>query len=210
MQHSVYLHGWCSGPHSNKAQFIRQLWQQQQLPLHIPDLNQPDFFHLTLSRQIAQVEAHLRTQQQVTLIGSSLGALTALCLAERCPQVARLILFAPAVNFAQNARRLLNDDDMQRWASEGQLALYHHAHAANCAISYGFYEDMQTYSDADLQRVLPTLVLHGAEDEVIPVQDCLAFATQRPWIECHVLNSDHSLGNVFPDMARHIQGFCQF
>ena len=102
----IYLHGWASGPFSNKARFFSQHFAQQGLTLQTPDLNQNDFFHLTLSRQIEQVK-NLLSDQAVTLIGSSFGGLTALWVAEQCQQVKRLVLLAPALDFSTRCLTLI-------------------------------------------------------------------------------------------------------
>ncbi|MBW4549590.1 MAG: alpha/beta fold hydrolase [Aphanocapsa sp. GSE-SYN-MK-11-07L] len=92
----IYLHGFASGPKSTKAVYLSDRFANAGVPLVVPDLNQDNFYHLTLSRQIAQVEALLPVDTPITLIGSSFGGLTAAWVAQRCPQVARLILLAPA------------------------------------------------------------------------------------------------------------------
>jgi pimeloyl-ACP methyl ester carboxylesterase len=208
--YSIYLHGWCSSPQSTKAQLFQRLWQMRQCHLFIPDFNQPDFFNLTLSRQIQQVKHHITAHSDVTLIGSSLGALTALWLAETCPQVQRLILLAPALNFADNAQRLLTFEQANRWRNKRQLAVYHYATQTEQLISYGFCEDIRLYPDQNLQRNLPTLLLHGKEDKTIPHQDCLHFVQSRPWIQSHILQSDHGLGSVFTDIERLVDDFLGF
>ena len=205
--HSIYLHGWCSSPQSAKAQLFQRLWQARQCSLFVPDFNQPDFFNLTLSRQIQQVKQHITAYSEVILIGSSLGALTALWLAETCPQVRKLILLAPALNFADNAQRLLTFEQSSRWQNEQQLAVYHYATQTEQLISYGFYEDICFYSDQDLQRDLPTLLLHGKYDETIPYQDCLHFVQSRPWIQYHLIQSDHGLGSAFADIEVFVNDF---
>ena len=58
-------------------------------------------------------------------------------------------------------------------------------------------------------RPVPTLILHGCEDEVIPIQASRDFTRQRPWVQLIELNSDHSLGNVLPEIWQAIQIFCQ-
>ena len=77
-QHFIYLHGFASSPESTKAVYLRDRFAELQINLTIPDLNQGDFSHLTISRQLEQVAAELPPPPTpVTLIGSSLGGLTA-------------------------------------------------------------------------------------------------------------------------------------
>ncbi|MDJ0730564.1 MAG: YqiA/YcfP family alpha/beta fold hydrolase [Crocosphaera sp.] len=96
----IYLHGLVSSPQSIKAQKFKALFAAENIPLIIPDLNQDDFYHLTLTRQIQQVSTSLENDPTpVTLIGSSLGGLTAAFLAEKNEKVKQLILLAPAFSF---------------------------------------------------------------------------------------------------------------
>jgi hypothetical protein len=65
----IYLHGFASSPRSTKAQDLLDRFTSLGLTLEIPDLNQGNFSHLTLSRQLAQVKALLPENEPVTLIG---------------------------------------------------------------------------------------------------------------------------------------------
>ena len=48
----IYLHGFASSSQSFKAQKFQELFATKNIPLIIPDLNQNDFYNLTLTRQI--------------------------------------------------------------------------------------------------------------------------------------------------------------
>lgn len=203
-----YLHGWASSPQSNKARFLKQCFEQHRLNLQLPDLNQNDFFHLTLTRQIRQVET-LLPPTPVTLIGSSLGGLTALWIAERQPQIQRLILLAPALNFLANSLTIIGEAKYAQWCRQGETAFYHHGEERDLLLSYDFIQDMYHYDDADLQRCLPTLILHGRQDEVISIQTSREFVATRPWIQLIEVESDHSLANIQTQLWQIIQEFCQ-
>jgi uncharacterized protein len=205
----LYLHGFASSPQSTKAQYFADRFQSLGISLIIPDLNQGDFYHLTLSRQIHQVEALLPTHPPITLIGSSFGGLTAAWLGERNPQIDRLILLAPAFQFLAHWEPKLGATQMQQWQSDQSLVTYHYGEAKPMAIDYGFVTDLSQYDEAEIQRPLPTLILHGEQDEVIPVQASRAFAAQRPWVKLIEFPSDHSLTNVQSDLWQAIQGFCE-
>ena len=83
MANYIYLHGFASSPLSAKAQYLDSCFRECQIDLEIPDLNQGDFSHLTLTRQLQQVENLFPAKKPVVLIGSSFGGLTAAVLAER-------------------------------------------------------------------------------------------------------------------------------
>lgn len=192
----IYLHGFASGPQSRKAQDLHDRFTALNLTLHIPDLNQNDFTHLTLTRQIQQVDAELPVDQPVTIIGSSLGGLTAAWIAEQCPQVARLVLLAPAFGFLTYWLPKLGENQLQRWQSGQPLMVYHYAAERLLPLNYQFVADCTAYDQARLQRPIPTLILHGIYDDVIPIQASRDYATLRPWVELVELSSDHSLIDV--------------
>jgi len=202
-----YLHGWASSPESNKARFFRQQFVEQGIELQIPDLNQDDFFHLTLTRQIHQVEA-LLPPEPVTMLGSSFGGLTALWIAQRQPQIKQLILLAPALNFATYSLALLTEEQRHQWFMQKELKIHHYGYEREMSLSYHFIEDLQSYSDVGLHRCLPTLIFHGHHDEVISIQSSRDFATGHPWIELVELDSDHSLANVHGQMWENIYKCC--
>lgn len=203
----IYLHGFASGPNSAKAQFLRDRFSQLQRGLETPDLNQGDFTHLTLTRQIQQVRALLPTSP-VTLIGSSLGGLTSAWVAEHSPQVERLVLLAPAFDFLSHWLPRIGVDQLQQWQTNGSLPVYHYATQQKIPLQYEFLVDAGRYPDAALQRPVPTLILHGTADEVIPVQSSREYAASRPWVTLIELASDHALTNVLPEIWDTIQQFC--
>jgi hypothetical protein len=203
-----YLHGWASNPQSSKAQFFKQHGEQQNFPITIPDLNQDDFFHLTLTRQVQQVQMLLPDSPTI-IIGSSLGGLTALWLAEKQPQIQKLVLLAPALNFWQNTFNLFGEAKLAQWRQQGEILLYHYGEERELPISYAFMEDMRHYEDAQLQRPLPTLILHGRYDAIVPIQNSRDFAATRPWVQLIELESDHSLNDVHAQLWQATAEFCQ-
>lgn len=205
----IYLHGFASSPHSAKAIYLRDRFSQLGINLTIPDLNYSDFSHLTLTRQLQQVAAEFpAAPASVTLIGSSFGGLTSTWLAQHYPQVDRLILLAPAFGFLNHWIPALGAEKMQQWQQNGYLPVYHYGEKREVPLHYQFISDAQQYREELLQREIPTLILHGKSDRVIPIQASLDFAATRPWVKAIALDSDHSLGNVMPEIWQEIQQFC--
>lgn len=205
----IYLHGFASSPQSAKANYLRDCFAKLQIDLKTPDLNQGDFSHLTITRQIRQVEAELQLIIPVTLIGSSLGGLAAAWLGERQSQVQRLVLLAPAFQFLSHWLPQLEAEKLNQWQRSQAMMVYHYGEKRSLPLSYEFVVDAQQYRDEQLLRPIPTLILHGREDEVIPIQASRDFAAQRPWVQLIELDSDHALGNVLPEIWAAIQVFCQ-
>lgn len=207
----LYLHGFASGPQSQKAQFLKTCFQHYQIALYIPDLNQPSFLKLTLTRQVEQAKEILNSvsDQAVTLIGSSFGGLTAAWVAEQCPQVQRLILLAPAFDFLSHWTPKLGSQQMRQWRQEGQIEVYHHGFQNHQPLRYDFIKDAMQHDEDNLRRSLPTLILHGRQDDVIPVQSSRDYAATRPWVKLIELEGDHGLVCDRTAIWDAIQTFCQ-
>ncbi|MEH2417853.1 YqiA/YcfP family alpha/beta fold hydrolase [Nostoc sp.] len=217
--HYIYLHGFASSPKSAKARDINDRFAQIQTKLEIPDLNAGDFSQLTITRQLTQVAAQFSNDSTpVTLIGSSLGGLTAAHLGQQYLQVQRLVLLAPAFGFLSHWLPKLGDEKVQRWQQEKSFMIYHYGEgrclttsrsASTLPLSYDFVTDAAQYQEKLLQRPIPTLILHGKKDEVIPIEASRGFARSRPWVELVELDSDHALGNVMEKIWQAIRLFCQ-
>lgn len=208
----LYLHGFASSPQSRKAQFLQQCFQQHHIDLTIPDLNQPDFTSLTLTRQLQQIQTLIRTHMPhtaITLIGSSFGGLTAALLAEHELNIQRLVLLAPAFQFLVHWMPSLGAQQMRQWRADGYLQVYHYNTETYLPLSYEFIRDAMRYDDTILQRSLPTLILHGRQDDVIPVQASRDYAEVRPWVTLIELDSDHGLVTAQTQIWSAIQDFCQ-
>lgn len=206
----IYLHGFASSPNSAKALYLRDRFAECNIQLQIPDLNQGDFSHLTITRQIHQVTTEFFLPgRRVTLIGSSLGGLTAAILAQKYAQIEKLILLAPAFGFLSYWLPTLEAEKIQRWQQEKYLPVYHYGEGKFLPLSYDFVKDAAQYQENAWQRPVSTLILHGKNDEVIPVQASREFTKSRPWVQLVELPSDHALGNVLPEIWQAIHMFCQ-
>ena len=204
----IYLHGFASSPRSTKARDLYSRFQAIGIPLIVPDLNQNDFSHLTLTRQLKQVAAELpKSSTPATLIGSSFGGLTAAWLAEQHPQIKQLVLLAPAFQFMAHWLPRLGEEQLQHWQAEKYLSVYHYGEERKLPLHYEFVADALRYREEKLQRPIPALILHGQQDDVIPIQASRDYAAQRPWVTLVELNSDHALGNVQTEIWAAIQSF---
>ncbi|HEY9807843.1 MAG TPA: YqiA/YcfP family alpha/beta fold hydrolase [Halomicronema sp.] len=209
MKKYIYLHGFASSPSSVKAVKIKKRFAQLGIALTVPDLNQNDFSGLTLSRQLKQVAAEFVPDIPTVIIGSSFGGLTAAWLGEKYPQVERIVLLAPAFKFVNHWMAKLGKEKIQEWESQGILPVYHYAEKQMLPLKYEFFKDCSEYKDAGLGRKIPTLILHGIYDDVIPIQASRDYAKLRNWVELVELNSDHALGDVVPQIWQEICRFCE-
>ena len=204
----IYLHGFASSPQSSKAQYLRDRFGSKNIDLNILDLNQGDFSNLTLTRQIKQtVSAFPDAETPVTLIGSSFGALTCGWVAQKHSQVKRLILLAPAFGFPQSWYSRLEPNQIKQWQESGFLSIYHHGEGKQIPLKYQFLQDADNYPISELQKSLPTLIIHGINDDVVPIQVSRDYVAQHSQVKLIELNSDHGLNDSQERIWQEIQGF---
>ena len=183
----LYLHGFASGPSSKKAAFFRDRIHT----VEVPDLAAGDFEHLTITGQLKVIE-ELAAGEPVALIGSSMGGYLAALYAARHPEVAKVVLMAPAFGFV---KRWSESPEGETWRKNGYLDVYHYGEKRNCKLSYGLVEDALQYEDfPDFRQ--PTLIFHGMHDSVVPPRLSSDFAASHPNARLHLLDSDHELLNV--------------
>ena len=204
----IYLHGFASGPGSTKARYIRAQFAKIGIELQVPDLNQDDFTHLTVARQIAQVVDLFPKDDPVTLIGSSLGGWVSTIIAQDYPQVEKLVLLAPAFDFLNHWLPKIGDRQLTSWENTYYLPIYHHALKDLSPLHYNFVVDARRYPLAQIDRLLPTLIIHGINDKVIPIAASRSFGADRPWVRLLEWESDHQLTNVSERIWQEIRDFC--
>jgi pimeloyl-ACP methyl ester carboxylesterase len=188
----VYLHGFASGPMGRKAGHCRAWCAARNIPFHAPDLNLPDFEHLTVTAQVTAVMALLRgLAEPPVVVGSSMGGLVGAAAANLGAPMARLILLAPAFGFAR--RRLAG----RRWAGyrkRGTMPTFHHAQGQWLTLGPELLPDLPQWQDDDRwQLKVPVAILHGRKDESVPLAESEGFAARHPEAVLRVLDDDHGL-----------------
>ena len=162
----VWLHGFASGPTSTKAGFVRDRLATKGIALEIPDLNEPSFRDLTVTRMLERVQ-ELSRGDQLVVFGSSLGGFVAATYAARRPEeVAAAVLLAPAFDLAARWQERMPAPELSRWRTDGVFAFDHHARGRKEELSIGFLDDAGRYEPFPLP-VAPTLVLQGTRDDVV-------------------------------------------
>jgi pimeloyl-ACP methyl ester carboxylesterase len=201
----IYLHGFASGPMSNKAQFFRRRFEEIGIRMQIPDLSEGDFERLTISGQLRVIE-RVAGVADVRLIGSSMGGYLAALYAARHAEVSRVVLLAPAFGFARRWPLRLGAEKVADWRRTGWLPMYHYGDKVERRVGYELLSDAEQYEDyPDVRQA--TLIFHGRNDDVVPCEYSQEFAELHPEVRLRIMESGHELINVLEEMWTEIRCF---
>ena len=198
---AIYLHGFASSPESSKAVRMAQALEPLGVRTHIPDLNQPSFRDLTVTRMIDQARALIDAESRalngraipVILIGSSLGAFVAVNTAAADERVKALILLAPALDFGADERGNIGTVSIVEWRNAGQAEVFHYAWNRPETLDYALYEDAKRYDAFALSLDMPILVFQGTRDTVVDPEVVKRWASGRKNVRLELVDDDHQL-----------------
>jgi pimeloyl-ACP methyl ester carboxylesterase len=202
LRHSMrylYLHGFASGSRSRKAQAFRSALAAQQIELEIPDLDEGDFEHLTITGQLKVIERTL-AGEPARFIGSSLGAYLGALYASTHPEVDRLVMLAPAFAFAKRWDQVFGPAKIEAWRKSGWLDVFHFVHLERRRVHFGMLEDAKTHPLAPV-FTQPGRIFHGIHDAVVPIAVSREYAALHPNTTLTEFDSDHELLNVLPEIT---------
>jgi hypothetical protein len=202
VSHVFYLHGFASSPASSKATFFAGRLGARGIELECPDLNEPDFSTLTVSRMLRQVQKRIAALPagDVVLIGSSLGGFVAVETAARQASdvshpVSRLVLLAPAVELEWEKWSELGFAGVEGWRRAGKIQVFHYALDEPRDLNFTFYEDAIAYHVAEHRLPQPMLIFHGRNDESVSPAVVERFAARQPRATLFLLDDAHQLRN---------------
>lgn len=196
VRHVVYFHGFASSPGSSKAQRFAAELARHGVGFSCPDLNEPAFETLTVTRMLDQARAAIaQSSGPVALFGSSLGAFVALHAADQdlTGKVDRLVLMAPALDFGGNRLRQLGEHGIDEWRASGRLSVFHYAFNEPRDVHFGLYEDAARFDAFAVTLTKPTLVFQGRHDASVDPAMVERWAATQPSVDLRLLDDDHQL-----------------
>jgi uncharacterized protein len=115
----------------------------------------------------------LKTQgyAKIGLVGSSFGGISSIMVASRTDDLFVLVLRAPVSDFEEVELLRRGKDGLKDWKKRG-YAEYFSKDRGTLKLNYSFFEDLKDnngYKAAKNIKV-PTLIVHGDNDEAVPVK----------------------------------------
>ena len=192
----LYLHGFASGPRSKKGVAVEARLAARGIAVERLDLRVPSLERLSLGAAIERTRAAI--DGPTILIGSSLGGLTATLVAEHEPRVIALALLAPAFDFASRVRARVGPDgwlDVHDYTTG--LPARVHGDFAREAEALGGWPDVH----------VPTLIVHGSRDEVVPVELSRRYVAAHPAVRLIEVDDGHDLLATLPLVLDEVDTF---
>lgn len=188
----IYLHGFASSPESSKAIRIADALRPLGASTRIPDLNQPSFRALTVTRMISQVREELDAAGDgpAVLIGSSLGAFVAVHAAAADARVKGLVLLAPALDFGADENDRIGMVTIADWRAAGSCEVFHYAWGRTETLDFALYEDAERYDAFALELGIPVMVFQGTHDTVVQPDVVRRWAAGRPNVHLIMVEGD--------------------
>jgi hypothetical protein len=213
----------CHGFLSNKNSATNKALTAMLIPLGIATLrfdflghgeSGGPFERLTVGTAVQQALAAItvgasRGYREVALVGSSFGGLVAILAAGEHGKLACLALKCPVSDFPQMLRDELGAEGIRQWQATNTIPDFAQG-AARIRLPFSFYEDCAhhlAYTAAGVVDI-PTLIVHGEADEVVPVAHSLRLQKAlRGEASCIVIpGADHHFSNPlhFRQMVTHL------
>ncbi len=208
MRRVIYLHGFASSPDGHKASFLHDYFIGRvnvRFEAFAFTPTKRDFEFLTISSMIGRLRQYLGTQPEddIFLVGSSMGGLVATNYVYRYGGVKKLMLLAPALKYLEVNR----PDPDGAWARNGVVNMFHYAYGEDTPLRYGLHLDGQAYLTPAPAQV-PTLIIHGRGDDVVPLSGSEAYtAAYREMVELLAVDSNHGLTDQSILIAQKIEQF---
>lgn len=194
LPHVRYLHGFASGPRSEKGAELGRRLAGAYASFAIPDI-EGDFPTMTLPRQRDRAVASCPTEGPVLLIGSSLGGYLAAWIAaeRRLPNLAGLLLIAPAFGFTTRWAERVGEPAVAAWRRDGSRTFFHHGEQRELPLGLGFLTSCENLPETPGAPGVPCVIVHGRADESVDHRASLRFADCHPEVELHLVAGDHRL-----------------
>jgi hypothetical protein len=191
----LYCHGFASGPSSSKGVKFGEHYAAKGIALERLNLRVPSFEHLRLSAMIDVVQNAI--DDGAVVFGSSLGGLTAARTAERDPRIKALVLMAPAFGLAERWQDMLGEE-FTRWQQTGWREVTDFTTGKPARVDFGFIDDARAIDVGWPDVKVPTVIVHGVNDETVPVERSRAFAQGRSNVKLVEVDDGHELVKSVP------------
>ena len=193
----AYLHGFARDETAPKGRRLSDVFRQHGVQLRRPNLNQPSFCELTYSgmlRTLDEMDA-AAGDEPWRFIGSSRGGYAAARWAQLNPgRVDRMVLLAPAFDMLEVWAEMLGEHLLEEWRREGEFLFFGPDDNLQ-PVHWQLFADVRDNHPGYPDVEVPTRVIHGCDDELVPVEKSRNFVERTPAAQLVCVDDSHDLGN---------------
>jgi alpha-beta hydrolase superfamily lysophospholipase len=212
--HIIYLHGLGSGPRSQKGVLVRDHFSALGCSVSLPSITVPNLERLSPLDAIKLVQSEIaaRGASPLVVMGSSFGAFVAVHAvngmgAGERGHLRRMVLLAPVFNPWDASSGLLTPERERVWRERGVAPVLDLESGQEVPVHYRFVEELRAFDSTSLVMPVPTLIIHGTRDEVVPVSQSKEFAAGRPDVALELVDDSHQLLKAPEKMLESIERF---
>jgi len=208
----LYCHGFASGPRSTKGVKLAERFAAHGIAMERLDLRVPSLERLSFAAMKDVVIAALGgAHDRAVVFGSSLGGLTAARVAEADARVCALVLLAPAFRIAERWRGRMSDDEWRAWETSGFLEIRDYAEDRPARVHFDFIRELAAIDTGWPDVRVPTLIVHGRNDDTVDPQLSRDFARGKSWVRLVEVDDGHeltqSLARIGDEAENFLRGF---
>ena len=134
--------------------------------------------------------------ERIGVVGSSFGGLSSMVAVSKSDDVLVLALKSPVSDYVEAEKMRLGEEGIRRWKEEGYVQL--EDFPGGVKLEYSFFEDLKNnlgYSAAK-EIDISTLIVHGEQDDVVPVEQSKKAASIIQDCELEIIEgADHRYSN---------------
>jgi len=206
----LYCHGFASGPNSTKGVKLSEHFAARGVALERLDLRAPSLERLSFPAMKDVVTAALGgARDRAVLFGSSLGGLTVARVAEADARVSALVLLAPAFRIAERWRARMSDTEWRDWETSGFLEIDDYAAKRRARVHFEFIRELAAIDVGWPDVRVPTLIVHGRQDDTVDPQLSRDFARGKRWVRLVEVDDGHELTQSLGRIAAEADAFLQ-
>jgi pimeloyl-ACP methyl ester carboxylesterase len=193
----LYLPGLGTGTRTRKGAALAQRLAPRGVALDCLDLRVPSFRQMRLSAMVSTVREALDARRSnAVLIGTSFGGYVAAEVAATDPRVKALVLYAPALHLGELATRY-------RWLARvwrllGFLPVPDKTERRLRRLGPELLGELEALAPVPPHAPLPTLIVHGRRDLLVPHAVSLAYARGRPHVRLMEVDDGHDMARSLP------------
>ncbi len=149
--------------------------------------------------------------QKICLFGSSFGGMAALVAASKAPGLRLLALKSPVSDYLGKITAQEDQVDVWQWKKKG-FFWHESSRMGRQKLNYSYFEDAEKVSgfEAAKQIKIPTLIVHGSLDKVVPVEQSKKTSSLIPNCRLEIVEgADHKYSKplYFQKMLELVVGF---